>query len=138
MPKEIPSFRVPVNTSNKRIVLEGNMFKYQTANGLFLSSNNFDGTEQYFDLYSTTKSVSANNPAFSAYPVDAFKVYTNNTLMFVLSAFSTPQKLDIIYANPAGYRLASSGKRFSYIEIIAESAPLNNQVVLLATLHSSS
>jgi len=35
-----------------------------------------------------------------------------------LSAFSYPQRLDIIYANPAGYRLASAGKRFSYIEIV--------------------
>ena len=138
MPKEVPSFRVPINTSNKRIVLEGNMFKYQTANGLYLSSNNFNGTQQRFDLYSTTRSVSAANPAFSAYPVDYFKVYTNNTLMFTLSSFSTPQKLDIIYANPAGYRLASSGKRFSYIEIVSTLTPPNNQIVLLATLHNPS
>lgn len=118
MPKKIPSFRIKTNTPNQRIVLEGNMFKYQTANGLYLSSNNFNGTQQLFNLYSSTKSVSAANPPFSAYPVNSYKVYTNNTLAFVLSSFSQPQKLDIIYANPAGYRLASSGKRFSYIEIV--------------------
>lgn len=119
MPKKTPSFKIKTNTPNQRIVLEGNMFKYQTANGLYLSSNNFNGTEQLFDLYNTTKSVSAANPPFSAYPIDSYKVYTNNTLAFVLSSFDLPQKLDIIYANPAGYRLASSGKRFTYIEIVS-------------------
>jgi len=118
MSKLTPSFTIPVNTNDATIVLEGNMFKFQTANGLYLSSNKFNGSEKLFNLYSDTRSVSAANPPFSAYPVDYFNVYTNNTLAFTLSAFSYPQRLDIIYANPAGYRLASSGKRFSYIEIV--------------------
>lgn len=118
MSKFAPSFTIPVNTNDATIVLEGNMFKYQTANGLYLSSNKFNGSEKFFNLYSDTRSVSAANPPFSAYPVDYFNVYTNNTLAFTLSAFSYPQRLDIIYANPAGYNLASSGKRFSYIEIV--------------------
>jgi len=118
MSKLTPSFTIPVNTNDATIVLEGNMFKFQTANGLYLSSNKFNGSEKLFNLYSDTRSVSAANPPFSAYPVDYFNVHTNNTLTFTLSAFSYPQRLDIIYANPAGYRLASSGKRFSYIEIV--------------------
>jgi len=135
MSKIIPSFTIPVSTNDATIVLEGNMFKYQTANGLYLSSNKFNGNEKLFDLYSNTRSVSAANPPFSAYPVDYFTVFTNNTLSFRLSAFSYPQRLDIIYANPAGYRLASAGKRFSCIEIIQESTPVNNLIVLLATLN---
>lgn len=119
MKKSGPTFVIPVSTYGKTIFLRGNMFNFKTANGLYLSSNNFDGTQKYYDLYKNTKSVSANNMPFSAYPVDNYTVFTNNTLKFTLSAFKQPQKLDIIYANPAGYSLASNSKRFTYIEIIS-------------------
>jgi hypothetical protein len=114
-----PTFTIPVSTSGKIIFLYGNMFNYKTLNGLYLSSNNFDGTQGYYNLYSNTRSVSAANPPFSAYPVYDYTVSTNNTLHFTLSAFKTVQKLDIIYANPAGYNFASKGKRFTYIQIIS-------------------
>lgn len=116
MSKQTPSFRFKVGSS-QTFYMEGNMFDFSTGNGLYLSSNNFNGTQGYYDFYSKVKSVSAQNPPFSAYPIDQYTVFTNNTLSFKLSSFNTPQKLDIIYANDAGYRLASSGKRFSYIEI---------------------
>lgn len=119
MSKKTPSFKIKTNTKGKIIVLEGNMFNYSTGNGLYLSSNKFDGSQIYCDFYSSVKSVSAANPPFSAYPVRDFYVNTNNTLHFELSSFSAPQKIDIIYANQAGYRLASSGKRFTYIEIVS-------------------
>lgn len=117
--KTEPSFRVKTNTAGKIFVLQGDMFNFRTDNGLFLSSSCFNGTENYYDLYAQTRSVSAQNPPFSAYPVHNYRVYTNNVLSFQLSAFSVPQKIDVIYANDAGYRLASSSKRFSYIQIVS-------------------
>jgi len=122
MKKIGPTFTIPVNTTGKIITLYGDMFKYQTANGLYLSSNKSFITQQSYDFYSNIKSVSANNPPFNAFPVTNFIVYNNNTLRFTLSAFKDPQKLDIIYANPAGYNLASRGKRFTYIEIVSANA----------------
>ena len=117
MIKSEPSFRFKTGTPPRIFYLEGNMFNFSTGNGLYLSSNKFNGSEQYFDFYSGIKSVSAQNPPFSAYPINQYTVYDNNILSFTLSTFNVPQKLDIIYANDAGYRLASSGKRFSFIEI---------------------
>jgi hypothetical protein len=116
--KTSPTFTVKTGVSGKIIILDGNMFNYTTNVGLFLSSNKFDGTEQYYDLYSNTRTVSSLNPPFSAYPMSAFVVWTNNTLQFTLPAYYYPQHIDIIFANDAGYRLASSGKRFSYIAIV--------------------
>lgn len=115
--KTYPTFTVKTSVSGKIITLQGNMFNYKTNVGLFLSSNKFDGTEQYYNLYSGVKSVSANNLPFSAYPISDYTVWTNNTLQFTLPAYYHPQHLDIIFANDAGYTLASSSKRFSYIEI---------------------
>lgn len=119
MSKNIPSFKVKVNTPGKVFFMQGDMFNFRTDNGLFLSSNKFNGTENYYDIYALTKSVSSQNPPFSAYPVYNYRVYTNNVLSFELSAFNEPQKLDIIYANDAGYRLASNSKRFSFIQIVS-------------------
>jgi len=113
------SIQIPINSTGRFISLEGDMFDYQTGNGLYLSSNKFDGTQGYYDFYSTVKSVSSQNPPFSAYPVSNYQIFTNNTLHFELSSFSQPQKLDIIFANSAGYRKASSGKRFTFIEIVS-------------------
>jgi hypothetical protein len=119
MKSNLATFVVPVSTGGKIITLRGNMFNYRTSSGLFLSSNKFDGRESYYDLYSGVKSVSANNRPFSAYPVDEFNVYNNHTLSFKLSSFNKPQNIDIIFANPAGYNLASSGKKFTFIQIIS-------------------
>lgn len=116
--KIIPSFTIKTGTSGKVVILQGDMFNYKTDVGLYLSSNKFDGTQSYYDFYSTVKSISSTNPPFSAYPVNTYINWTNNTLQFTLPAFYKPQKIDIIFANDAGYWLASWGKRFSYIEII--------------------
>jgi len=119
MPKQIPSYTVAVGTSGKVIVMQGDMFKYRTENGLYLSSNVPTADTARFDFYSNVKSVSAANPPFSAFPVHNFRVGTTNILEFVLPAFYEPRKLDIIYANDAGYTLASSTKRFSYIDVVS-------------------
>jgi hypothetical protein len=116
--KSYPSFTVAVGTSGKQITVNGNMFNYKTDVGLYLSSNKFDGTQKYYNFFSSGRSVSAGNPPFSAYPMPIYTAFTNNTLTFTLPAFYTPQKLDIIFANDAGYALASSSKHFSYIEVI--------------------
>ena len=116
--KMYPTFTVKTGTSGRLIVVEGNMFQYKTDAGLFLSSNKFDGTEQYYDLYSGTRSVSSQNPPFSAYPMSAYMAWTNNTLQFTLPTYYHPQHIDIIFANDAGYKLASDGARFSYIAIV--------------------
>lgn len=120
MKKNGPSYVVSVSASNEKIItLQGDMFNFQTANGLYLSSNKISSLVKYYNLYSTTRSVSANNPPFSAIPVENFTVHTNNIIVFNLPKFNEPQKLDIIYTNPAGYNLASRGKRFTYIEIVS-------------------
>lgn len=114
-----PSFIIPVSASGKIITLQGDMFNFRTSNGLYLSSNKPNPLQKYYDLFSATRSVSANNPPFSAIPVDNFTVHTNNIIVFNLPKFDEPQRLDIVYANPAGYNLASRGKRFTYIEIVS-------------------
>lgn len=119
MPKITPFFTVLVGTSGRRIVMDGNMFNYRTDNGLFLSSNIPTADTKLYDLYSGTASISAANPPFSAFPVNDFTVNTNNTLNFSLPAFYETRKIDIIFANEAGYTLASSGKRFTYISIVS-------------------
>jgi len=110
---------IKVGTSGKEIYLYGDMFSFKTDVGLYLSSNKFDGKQKYYDFYSKVKSTSAANPPFSGYPVYNYRAYTNNTLSFKLPAFFEPQTLDIIFANDAGYRLASDAKRFGFIEIIS-------------------
>lgn len=119
MPKTTPSFTVLIGTSGKAIFMDGDMFNFRTDNGLFLSSNVPTADTKEYNLYSSTMSVSAANPPFSAFPVHNFSVNTNNTLTFNLPAFYEPRKLDIIFANDAGYTLASSGKRFTYISIVS-------------------
>lgn len=109
---------ITVNTSGKEIYVNGNMFKYKTAAGLYLSSNKFDNTQDNCDFYSAARSTSGSNPPFSGYPV-AYKAYTNNTISFVVPPFSQPQKLDIIYCNDAGYVKSSDWKRLTYIQIVS-------------------
>lgn len=110
---------VKAGTSGKSIFLYGNMFDFKTDVGLFLSSNNFDGTQNYYNFYSGIKSTSAGNPPFSAYPVKSYMKYTNNVLSFILPTFYTPQILDIIFANDAGYTTSSSAKKYKFIEIVS-------------------
>lgn len=119
MPKFEPSFTVLTGTSGKIVVVEGSMFSFRTSNGLFLSSNIPTADTALYDLYSSVQSVSAANPPFSAFPVNNYTVNTNNVLTFTLPAFHETRNLDIIFANDAGYALASSGKRFTYISIVS-------------------
>lgn len=115
----LTAFTVLTGVSGNRIYLQGDMYNFHTDNGLYLSSNVPSADTRLYDLYSSIKSVSAANPPFSAFPVYNYIVTTNNTLNFELPAFSVPQRIDIIFANEAGYTLASSGKRFSYVNVVS-------------------
>jgi len=119
MIRRFPYVQIKTNSLGKYIILYGRGFDFDTGNGLYLSSSNFNGSQGYYDLYSQIASVSAQNPPFSAYPVTSYTVINNNVLQFSLSAFNTPQKLDIIYAGPSGYIKASEGLRFTYIQIVS-------------------
>lgn len=109
---------IAVNTSGKEIYVNGNMFNYKTAAGLYLSSNKFDGTQNNCNFYSAIRSTSAANPPFSGYPIP-YTTYTNNTISFKVPPFSQPQKIDIIYCNEAGYVKSSDWKRLTYIQIVS-------------------
>lgn len=115
----IPSFVILTNQNNIWIKLEGDMFKFKTNAGLFLSSSSFDGLEQYYDLYSNVKGVSASNSPFYAYPLSSYEVDNNNVIRFKLPSRTKQEKLDFIFANDAGYRLASWGPRFTYIQVVS-------------------
>jgi len=123
-----PVFTIYTGVSGRRITMQGDMFKYRTDAGLYLSSNSFDGTQKYYDLYSTVKSISSNNPPFSAYPLNNYDVSSNNVLSFEMPVRTRAEKLDIIYANPAGYIRASQMDRFTFIQVltsrIVQNVPL--------------
>lgn len=114
----MPNITVKVGTSGKQIYLYGDMFNYKTDAGLYLSSNKFDGKQKSYNFYTGIRSTSAGNPPFSAYPIFDYVTHTNNVMSFTLPTFYTPQKLEIIFANDAGYQKASEAKRFDYIEIV--------------------
>jgi len=114
----IPVFTIYTGVSGRRITLQGDMFKYRTDVGLYLSSSSFDGSQKYYDLYSNVKSISSNNPPFSAYPLSNYDVNNNNILNFEMPARTRAEKLDIIYANPAGYIKASQMDGFTFIRVL--------------------
>jgi hypothetical protein len=114
-----PTFVVQTNRNDIWIKLEGDMFRFKTNAGLFLSSSSFDGTEQYFNFYSNIKSVSSSNSPFYAYPLSSYEVDSNNIIRFKLPPRTKQEKLDFIFANDAGYRLASWGPRFTYIQVVS-------------------
>ena len=117
----LPLTNITVLTGDVRdFIVYGNWFDYQTGNGLYVSSNNFNGSQGHYDLFANNRNLSASNPPFSAYAVNEFQTAGRNTLTFTLSSFDQPQKIDIIYANPAGYTLASYSKRFDAIEVVKE------------------
>ena len=116
---DIPSYVILTNQNNVWIKLEGDMFKFKTNAGLFLSSSSFDGSEQYYNLYTTVKNVCANNSPFYAYPLSSYEVDNNNIIRFKLPPRTRQEKLDFIFANDAGYRLASWGPRFTFIQVVS-------------------
>jgi hypothetical protein len=133
-----PSFTIYTGVSGKKITLRGDMFRYKTDVGLFLSSNSFDGSQNFYDFYSKIKSISALNPPFSGYPVTNYTVNTNNSITFEIPARTKAEKLDIIYANPAGYIKASQMGSFTYIQIltsnIVQNIPLPPVLAKLSTV----
>lgn len=101
------------------IFLAGKWFDFVTGNGLYLSSNKAEIIPTRYDFYTEVKSLSSWNKPFSGYKVDEYTKYSDNSISFVLSAFYTPQNIDIIFCNPAGYTLASDSKRFSHVQIVS-------------------
>lgn len=108
-----------VTGAQRELIVYGDRFDNIVANGLYLSSNSFDGGQGYYDFYSNTRSVSAFNPPFSGYAVNIFQTINSQSIVFTLSALNKPQKIDIIYANEAGYALASKSKRFDFVNVLS-------------------
>ena len=115
-------FTVLTGVSGRKFSITGTMLKYKTSNGLYLSSNKPSFPTTYYDFYSKIKHLSASNPGFSAIPITEYKIINDNTLNFTLTSFRTVQKINIIYANPAGYALATDSKFFSYIHVISATS----------------
>lgn len=104
-------------SSSTIFTFQGDMFDYKTQNGLYLSANVQNSLLSTFDFYSNTKSISAKFPAFKGYPIENYEVLNNNTLKFRMpSIYLGICKIDFIFANNAGYTLASSSKKFSYVQ----------------------
>lgn len=99
-----------------KIILEGDMFKYATGDGIYLSGNNFNSKK--VDLYSNVKSLSTHYVAFSGIPVEEFNVVNSNYLEFYLPKNLPIGFYDIIFCNPAGYYKASNSKKFAYINVV--------------------
>ena len=118
MIRRFPYIQIKTNSTGKSIILYGKGFNFDTGNGLYLSSSNFNGTQVYCDFYSNMSDLSSLYPPFSGYPVWSYNVINDYVISFSLSSFTTPQKLDIIYAGPSGYIKASDGLRFTYIQIV--------------------
>lgn len=115
--KQEPMITILQGSSSTIFTFQGDMFDYKTQNGLYLSANVQNSLLSTFDFYSNTKSISAKFPAFKGYPIENYEVLNNNTLKFRMpSIYLGICKIDFIFANNAGYTLASSSKKFSYVQ----------------------
>ena len=139
-----PSFTIQTkNLSSTRVTIYGDMFKFKTLNGLYLSSSNVGMSSIKLDLYSNVKSISARYPAIdvlSVYnyslinnenindfdiPINLFPVYTyelfdsGKAIQFKLPEDLLIGNYDIIYFNGAGYYKASSSTRFTYFTVVS-------------------
>lgn len=98
------SYTVQVkNLSSTEFTIQGNMFRYISGNGLYLSSNKLEEYSQLIDLYSNIRLVSAANPPFFGLPLSRYNIVDNNTLNFYLPDFLSAGNYDLIFCNPAGY-----------------------------------
>ena len=114
-----PSFTVlSKNLSSINLKIYGDMFKYKTLNGLYLSSSNALMSSIKLDLYSNVKSISGRYPAVSAFPIYEYDIIQNYILEFKLPQNLLEGNYDILYFNDAGYYKASNSKRFTYFEVI--------------------
>ena len=114
-----PSITITQGSSAAVFTFQGDMFDYITGNGLYLSANVTNSLLSSFDFYSNTKSISAKFPAFKGYPIEDYEVLNINVLRFRMpSIYLGPCKIDFIFANDAGYALASQSSRFTYVQVV--------------------
>ena len=114
-----PTITITQGSSAAVFTFQGDMFDYKTENGLYLSANVNSPLLSSFNFYSNTKSISAKFPAFTGYPIQNYEVLNNNVLRFRMpSIYLVPCKIDFIFANDAGYALASQSSRFSYVQVV--------------------
>lgn len=114
-----PSFTILMGSvSSFLVTIYGDMFKYKTLNGLYLSSSNsFVENLTSLDLYSNVKSISAKYPPITVFPVEKYDVIENYILQFKVTSDMMDGNYDIIYLNDAGYFKASNTKRFTYFTL---------------------
>jgi len=113
-----PTITISQGSSAAVFTFQGDMFDYTTGNGLYLSANVNSPLLSSYDFYSNTKSISAKFPAFKGYPIENYEILTNNILRFRMpSIYLGPCKIDFVFANDAGYGLASQSKNFTYVQV---------------------
>lgn len=114
-----PTITITQGSSAAVFTFQGDMFNYITGNGLYLSANVNNSLLSSFNFYSNTKSISAKFPAFKGYPIEDYEILNNNILRFRMpSIYLGPCKIDFIFANDAGYALASQSSRFTYVQVV--------------------
>lgn len=114
-----PTITITQGSSAAVFTFQGDMFNYTAGNGLYLSANVTSPLLSSFNFYSNTSSISSKFPAFTGYPIENYEVLNNNLLRFRMpSIYLGPCKIDFIFANEAGYSLASDSSRFSYVQVV--------------------
>ena len=114
-----PTITITQGSSAAIFTFQGDMFNYKTENGLYLSANVTNSILSSFNFYSNTKSISAKFPAFKGYPINSYQVLNNNIIRFRMpSVYLGTCKIDFVFANDAGYALASQSNRFTYVQMV--------------------
>jgi len=117
-----PTLTITQGSSAAIFTFQGDMFNYKTGNGLYLSANVTNPILSSYNFYSNIKSISAKFPAFKGYPITSYEVLNNNILRFRMpSVYLGNCKIDFVFANDAGYALASQSSRFTYVQMISAS-----------------
>lgn len=115
-----PTITIIQGSSAAIFSFQGDMFNYKTENGLYLSANVTNSILSSFNFYSNTKSISAKFPAFKGYPITSYEVLNNNIIRFRMpSVYFGTCKIDFVFANEAGYALASQSSRFTYVQMLS-------------------
>ena len=115
-----PTLTIVQGSSAAIFTFQGDMFDYITGNGLYLSANVINPILSSYNFYSNIKSISAKFPAFTGYPITNYEILNNNILRFRMpSVYLGNCKIDFVFANEAGYGLASQSSRFTYVQMIS-------------------
>jgi hypothetical protein len=114
-----PTITITQGSSAAIFTFQGDMFSYTAGNGLYLSANVVSPLLSSFDFYSNTSSISSKFPPFTGYPIEEYEIINNNILKFRMPpVYLGTCKIDFIFANEAGYALASRSSRFSYVQMV--------------------